>query len=168
MLFRSPAFILPEVKDESKWFKGKHRFVDPETRHSFVFQGHRGLYVSYNTAQVKADEIKSWTDLVQPKWKGKLGIEADDYDWFGSVSHIVGEEKARATFSAIGVANGFSLRKGHTLITNLVAAGDVPLGLTVYLQNIETSVYFLIVDMLADRCSNRINVKIKRKYNFMT
>ena len=27
----APAFILPEVKDESKWFKGKHRFVDPET-----------------------------------------------------------------------------------------------------------------------------------------
>ena len=26
-----PAFILPEVKDEGKWFKGKHRFVDPET-----------------------------------------------------------------------------------------------------------------------------------------
>lgn len=67
-----PAFILPEVKDESKWFKGKHRFVDSETRHSFVFQGHRGLYVSYNTGQVKADEIKSWTDLIHPKWQGKL------------------------------------------------------------------------------------------------
>ncbi len=67
-----PAFILPEVKDESKWFKGKHRFVDPETRHSFVFQGHRGLYVSYNTGQVKADEIRSWADLINPKWQGKL------------------------------------------------------------------------------------------------
>jgi hypothetical protein len=32
-----PVFILPEVKDQSKWFKGKHRSVDPETRHSFVF-----------------------------------------------------------------------------------------------------------------------------------
>jgi ABC-type Fe3+ transport system substrate-binding protein len=67
-----PSFILPEVKDESKWFKGKHRFVDPETRHSFVFQGHRGLYVSVNTQQVKPGEIKSWWDLINPKWKGKL------------------------------------------------------------------------------------------------
>lgn len=67
-----PALILPEVKDETKWFKGKHRYVDPETRHSFVFQGHRGLYVSYNTSQVKADEIKSWSDLIHPKWKGKI------------------------------------------------------------------------------------------------
>ena len=68
----APALILPDVKDESKWFKGKHRYVDPETRHSFVFQGHRGLYVSFNTNQVKADEIKSWSDLINPKWNGKL------------------------------------------------------------------------------------------------
>ena len=67
-----PAFILPEVKDESKWFKGKHRFVDPETRHSFVFQGHRGLYISTNTQQARTDEIKSWWDLINPKWKGKI------------------------------------------------------------------------------------------------
>ena len=67
-----PAFILPEVKDESKWFKGKHRFVDPETRHSFVFQGHRGIYISTNTQQAKADEINSWWDLLNPKWKGKI------------------------------------------------------------------------------------------------
>jgi hypothetical protein len=67
-----PAFILPEVKDESKWFKSKHRFVDPETRHSFVFQGHRGLYISTNTQKAKGDEIKSWWDLINPKWKGKI------------------------------------------------------------------------------------------------
>jgi iron(III) transport system substrate-binding protein len=67
-----PAFILPEVKDESKWFKGKHRFVDPEARHSFVFQGHRGLYISTNTQQAKAEEIRSWWDLINPKWKGKI------------------------------------------------------------------------------------------------
>jgi len=67
-----PALILPEVKDESKWFKGRHRYVDPETRHALVFQGHRGLYVSFNTNQVKADEIKSWSDLINSKWKGKL------------------------------------------------------------------------------------------------
>src|SRR5262245_23527858 len=67
-----PLFILDEVKDQLKWFKSKHRFVDPEARHSFVFQGHRGLYVSYNTNQAKTDDIKSWLDLVNPRWKGKI------------------------------------------------------------------------------------------------
>jgi iron(III) transport system substrate-binding protein len=94
----------------------------------------------YNTKLIaKGDLPKSYEGFVDPKWKGKLGIEADDYDWFGSISHIVGEDKARSTFAAIASANGFSLRKGHTLITNLVAAGDVPLGLTVYLQNIDVA-----------------------------
>jgi ABC-type Fe3+ transport system substrate-binding protein len=68
----APVFILPEVKDESKWFKGKHRYIDPETRHSFVFQGHRALYVSYNTKLVQPNEVKSWWDLTHPKWKGKI------------------------------------------------------------------------------------------------
>ena len=68
----APAFILPEVKDESKWFKGKHRFIDPESNRSFVFQGHRGLYISYNIHRVKADDIKSWWDLTQSKWKGQI------------------------------------------------------------------------------------------------
>lgn len=94
----------------------------------------------YNTKLIaKGDLPKSYEGFVDPKWKGRLGIEADDYDWFGSISHIVGEDKARSTFTAIASANGFSLRKGHTLITNLVAAGDVPLGLTVYLQNIDVA-----------------------------
>src|SRR5258706_9842813 len=66
------AFILPEVRDESKWFKGRHRYVDPETNRSFVFQGHRGLYISYNTQRAKPDDIKSWWDLTQAKWKGRI------------------------------------------------------------------------------------------------
>src|SRR5262245_44365316 len=67
----SPLFILDEVKDESKWFKGKHRFIDPESNRSFVFQGHRGIYISYNTHRAKAEDIRSWWDLTQAKWKGQ-------------------------------------------------------------------------------------------------
>ena len=35
-------------------------------------------------------------------------------------------------FRDIVAANGISVRKGHNLLTNLVAAGEVPLALTVY------------------------------------
>ncbi|MDB5642011.1 MAG: transporter substrate-binding protein, partial [Hyphomicrobiales bacterium] len=94
----------------------------------------------YNTKLIaKADLPASYDALKDPKWKGKLGIEADDYDWFGSVAHVIGEDRAKSMFGAIAASNGFSLRKGHTLITNLVAAGDVPMGLTVYLQNIDVA-----------------------------
>jgi len=92
----------------------------------------------YNTNLIASEDVpRSYEGLKDPKWREKLGIEADDYDWFGSVAHVIGEERARSTFGAIAASNGFSLRKGHTLMTNLVAAGELPIGFTVYLQNID-------------------------------
>ncbi|MGH7852145.1 MAG: hypothetical protein ACREP3_01790 [Candidatus Binatia bacterium] len=35
-----PAFmILPEVKDQSNWFRKQHHYADPEARYIFVFEG---------------------------------------------------------------------------------------------------------------------------------
>ena len=52
---------------------------------------------------------------VDPKWKGKLGIEADDTDWFGAVIDQLGEERGLKLFRDIVATNGISVRKGHTL-----------------------------------------------------
>jgi iron(III) transport system substrate-binding protein len=67
------AFILPEVLDESKWYGGKHVFTDSEDQFIFVYvamPGVRGL--SYNSNLVNAKEFKSFWDLTNPKWKGKI------------------------------------------------------------------------------------------------
>ena len=67
------TFILPEVTDTSKWYGGKHWYADPENKYIFMFEGTivtTGL--SVNTKLVNADEIKSYWDLLQPKWRGKL------------------------------------------------------------------------------------------------
>jgi iron(III) transport system substrate-binding protein len=121
-----PAFILPEVKDESKWFKGKHRFVDPETRHSFVFQGHRGLYISYNTRQVRADEIKSWWDLINPKWKGKIigydpsiaGV-ARNVLWYLYMNKFLGPEFMSKLYGEMQL----TLSRDHRQLVDWLAAG---------------------------------------------
>ncbi len=89
---------------------------------------------AYNTRLVKKDDLpKSYDDLTNPKWKGKLGIEAGDYDWFSAVVSELGEEKGLKLFREIVAKNGLSIRKGHTLIANLVVSGEVPLALTTYL-----------------------------------
>jgi iron(III) transport system substrate-binding protein len=44
----------------------------------------------------------------------------------------LGTERGVRLFRDIAATNGFSARKGHTLLTNLVAAGEVPLALTVF------------------------------------
>ena len=89
--------------------------------------------MAYNTGKVKAADVpKSYQDLLDPKWKGKLGIEAEDLDWFAGVIGELGEAKGLKLFRDIVATNGISVRKGHTLLTNLVASGEVPLALTVY------------------------------------
>ena len=88
---------------------------------------------AYNTNMVKKEDLpKKYEDLLDPKWKGKLGIEAEDWDWFSGVIGELGEAKGVKLFHDIVAANGISVRKGHTLLTNLVASGEVPLALTVY------------------------------------
>lgn len=92
------------------------------------------LFVAaYNTNLVKKDELpKSWADLADPRWKGRLGIEAYDHDWFAGVVGALGEAQGLKLFREIVAANGMSVRKGHTLLSNLVVSGEVPLALTVY------------------------------------
>jgi iron(III) transport system substrate-binding protein len=94
----------------------------------------------YNTSLVKKASLpKSYDDLRAPAYKGMLGIEADDYDWFGMLVGLLGEDKGLQLFRDIVAANGVSVRKGHTLLTNLVAAGEVPIGLTVFMQNADVA-----------------------------
>jgi iron(III) transport system substrate-binding protein len=88
---------------------------------------------AYNTAKVKKEELpKTYQDLLDPKWKGRLGIEAEDQGWFATLSSTMGEEQTRKLFTDIIAANGMSVRKGHSLLATLVGSGEVPLGLTVY------------------------------------
>jgi iron(III) transport system substrate-binding protein len=89
--------------------------------------------LAYNTKLIRKDELpKDYGDLVDPKWKGKLGIEADDSDWFGGVIDELGEERGLKLFRDIAATNGISVRKGHTLLANLITSGEVPLALTAY------------------------------------
>jgi iron(III) transport system substrate-binding protein len=88
---------------------------------------------AYNTRLVKkADLPKTWEDLLEPKWKGKLGIEQEDQDWLAGIFADMGEPKGTKLCKDIVARNGMSARKGHTLLTQLVVSGEVPLALTVY------------------------------------
>ena len=88
---------------------------------------------AYNTQLVKRSELpRSYRDLMDPRWKGRLGVEAGDEDWFAGVVTALGEADGLRLFRDLVAANGISVRRGHTLLTNLVASGEVPLALTVY------------------------------------
>ena len=70
-----PALVHPNVTDLSKWWQGKHHYVDVERQYNFVYES--ALYgppLSFNTGIVNEKDIKSAWDLVQPQWKGKYAV----------------------------------------------------------------------------------------------
>jgi iron(III) transport system substrate-binding protein len=93
---------------------------------------------AYNTNIFKpADAPKTYEDLLNPRFKGKLGIEAEDANWFMTVVGAMGEQKGLKLFQDIVAKNGMSIRKGHTLLANFVSSGEVPMALTPYSYRVE-------------------------------
>jgi iron(III) transport system substrate-binding protein len=105
--------------------------------HEWTGTRYNVFVAAYNTSEVnKADLPKTYEDLTQPTWKGKLGVEAESSDWFGALIAALGEEQGLALFRKIVATNGMSARKGHTLLANLVISGEVPLAISTYLYKV--------------------------------
>ena len=93
---------------------------------------------AYNTKSIPSADIPaSYEGFADAKWIGKISVEATDYDWLATVVGAMGEEKGIELFKRIARTAGFSVRKGHTLITTLVAAGEIPLSFNVFSYKVE-------------------------------
>ncbi|WP_020656380.1 ABC transporter substrate-binding protein [Massilia niastensis] len=87
----------------------------------------------YNTRQVSAAEVpSSFEDLLHPRWRGRLGIEAKQAEWFHALVQAMGEEKGLRYFRELVATSAPSLRTGSSLLNNMVVSGEVPLALNVY------------------------------------
>ena len=108
----------------------KHRLWIPDRMNFFV--------VAYNTAKVRPEELpKDYAGFLDPKWKGRIGIEATDAEWMATLVKKWGHETGMARFRKLAEMRP-DVRKGHVLLAELIAAGEIPVGLTVYNSNAET------------------------------
>jgi iron(III) transport system substrate-binding protein len=69
--------------------------------------------------------------LLDPKWKGKLVMEDEEIEWFSTMMSFWGDEKGTAYMRRLAAQN-FNFRHGHTLMSQLVAAGEYPGAVFVY------------------------------------
>jgi iron(III) transport system substrate-binding protein len=95
------------------------------------------LVYAYNTNAVKpADVPKAWKDLLDPKWKRRIGMEATNVEWFAALVEAMGEKQGLELFRRLG-DNGVGVRTGHNHSAVLVAAGQIPLMMGIYSHDAE-------------------------------
>jgi len=94
--------------------------------------------VAYNTNKVRREELPGTLEgFADPKWKGRIGLEATDAEWLGTIVKLWGPDRGMAFFRKLADMKP-DIRKGHVLFCELVAAGEVPVGLTIYSSNAES------------------------------
>ncbi len=122
-------YVSPESSNYIKELK------DPQGYWSAIYINY--LVPGYNTRMIaEKDAPKRWEDLVEPKWKGKISIDTEEYLWYATLVAAWGKERAGAYMRALAKQD-IQWRKGHSLIAQLMAAGEFPLGI-VYAHRTES------------------------------
>lgn len=69
-----PFLVGPSTQDPSKWWNGKIEYSDKTDKYNLVFGGRVQVAFVYNPKLVPKGTIRSWKDLLNPKWKSKIGM----------------------------------------------------------------------------------------------
>lgn len=93
--------------------------------------------IAYNTALIPREEApKNLHDLLRPKWKGKLVMDRHDDRWFTYTMDKMGEERGLDFMERLA-AQKPELRAGHTLMLQLLAAGEFSVNVMAYGHGVE-------------------------------
>ena len=65
------VLVLPEITNLSRWWKGQHWYADEAGQYVFIFTGYLTSPLGYHSKLFDPSGLKSYWDLLNPKWKGK-------------------------------------------------------------------------------------------------
>ena len=121
--------MLPEVKDVSKWFEGRHHYNDVDNQYVFIYAAFPLHLLGYNPKFVDAKTLRSYADLLDPKWKGKITLK-DPRDPGGASPLLflynnpqLGPEYIKKLFTVAGL----TLMRDERQQIDWIAAGKFPI-----------------------------------------
>ncbi|MCI2421007.1 extracellular solute-binding protein [Saccharopolyspora sp. K220] len=103
-----------------------------------------GFVIGWNTSLVPEGQApKSFTDLADPKWRGKVALELGDWDWYATMHTYLTDQKHMAPeavdqlFRQV-VANS-KVTKGHTVQGELLSAGQFAVAASIYNHTVDNA-----------------------------
>ncbi len=123
-----PQLLLPEVRDGKSWMGGKLHFIDPDNK-VLMFYARTGATIVINTEMVKDGDLKSYRNLLDPKWKDRIisidpTMAGSGNAFITALGEIMGLDFVRALARQNPV-----LTRDLRLHIESVAKGKYPIGL---------------------------------------
>ena len=125
--------VLPEVSDAKNWWGG-HIWTDKSKRHIYSSLAYQPQNLWYNAQLLKPEEVRSFDDLLEEKWKGKIGYldprtAGSGASLWSYLRDIKGEEYLRRL-----VGQNMFINRGERLLAESLAKSKLSLvmGLTYY------------------------------------
>ncbi len=110
-------------------------FKDPQHHWVSLYSGYN--VIGYNSKLVsKADAPRNWEDLLAPRWKGKLGMDNEEYFWHAGMLQYWGAEKGMKYMEALS-RQDLQFRNGHALLSDLMSVGEFQVVVVVYPDQME-------------------------------
>jgi iron(III) transport system substrate-binding protein len=135
---------------------GKEELVEPYTGERRDLVGAEGQFEnwtadrynlfapSWNTTRVPGgDQPTAWEDLANPKWDGALAMELNDYDWYMTLYEYWQQHgKSTADIDRLfsDMANGAKVVKGHTVMGEMLSAGQYSVAASNYSYIVQKAV----------------------------
>lgn len=118
---QSNAFYAKDFKEDSLW--------------TTVY--YNAYVTAYNTRLVPKSTLpKTYDDLLDAKWKGKLLMEGTKADWFAGMLQILGQERGLRFMRELAKQQP-STREGHELLAQLVVAGEGHFDINIPVSSVE-------------------------------
>ncbi|HEY1371995.1 MAG TPA: extracellular solute-binding protein [Candidatus Binatia bacterium] len=122
-------YAVPEAAHYAAGFK------DPQNHWVSLYSGYN--VIGYNSKLVsKADAPRNWEDLLAPRWKGKLGMDNEEYFWHAGMLQYWGAEKGKKYMEALS-RQDLQFRNGHALLSDLMSVGEFQIVVVVYPDQME-------------------------------
>lgn len=113
---QTDAYLSPEAKTYPDSFR------DPAGGWIAVYLQLNVL--AYNTKLVtRAEAPKGYDDLLNPKWKGRMGLDDKQYIWYDGLLRVMGRDKGFSFMKRLA-GQAINFRSGNTLLASLLAAGE--------------------------------------------